>query len=194
MIKILLIIGFVLMITFSQLKSAAPYGDDNILQCIEDYSELFDQYNVDTPRRLRYFLAQVAHESAGFRTTREYASGKAYEGRRDLGNIKKGDGVRYRGRGLIQLTGRYNYRKYGELLGKDLENNPDLAEKFPVALEIALAYWKLNGLNVLADKGHFRTITKRINGGYNGYADRLKWLMKMRRVIKWNQELGTTKD
>lgn len=166
------------MFSLKELKAAAPNGKPSILKAIVDYSELFEEYDVNTPRRLRYFLAQCAHESAGFRVTEEYASGKAYEGRRDLGNIHKGDGVKYKGRGLIQLTGRYNYRKYGKIMGLDIETNPELVKEFPIALEISLAYWKSHGLNKLADEGKFKTITRRINGGFNGLKDRERWLKR----------------
>lgn len=182
--SIIVIIGAILMLTYQDLKGVAPNGKRNILSQVAKYENLFEKYEVNTKRRKIYFLAQVAHESDGFRTTREYASGRAYEGRRDLGNVRKGDGVRYRGRGLIQLTGRYNYRKYGKILGIDLEGNPKIAEQFPVALEISLAYWKTHGLNELADKGKFRRITKKINGGYRGTIDRLRWLRKFKRLYK----------
>lgn len=179
-----MMIGILLMtLTYKELRTIAPKAKPSILKQIIENQELFTKYQVDTVRRQRYFLAQLAHESAGFRTTVEYASGRAYEGRRDLGNVKKGDGVRYKGRGLIQLTGRYNYRVYGEKMGVDLEANPKLAAEFPYALEIALLYWKDKGLNRLADQGKFKRITKRINGGYNGHKDRLRWLAKFRKII-----------
>lgn len=170
-------------LTYKQLKGAAPNAKPSILKQVIANQELFSKYQVDTVRRQRYFLAQLAHESAGFRTTVEYASGRAYEGRRDLGNVKKGDGVRYKGRGLIQLTGRYNYRMYGKKMGVDLEGNPKLAAQFPYALEIALLYWKDKGLNKLADQGKFKRITRKINGGYNGHRDRLRWLKKFNKII-----------
>lgn len=181
--KIILVV-IIMILTIQVLREVAPAARLDILQALEDHQQLFDKYEVNTPRRQRYFLAQLAHESDGFRTTREYASGRAYEGRRDLGNTEVGDGTRYRGRGLIQLTGRHNYRVYGAKLGVDLESEPALAEQFPYALEIALLYWQDKGLNELADKGHFKTITKRINGGLNGLKDRQAWLVKFREVIK----------
>ena len=73
---------------------------------------------------IAHFLGQTCHESAGFRTTEEFASGENYEGRADLGNNRPGDGVRYKGRGLLQLTGRANYKVFGDLLGVQLEGNP----------------------------------------------------------------------
>src|SRR6476659_1027467 len=86
-----------------------------------------EAYEINTRLRIAHFLGQTCHESAGFRTTEEFASGAAYEGRRDLGNIKLHDGTRFKGRGLLQLTGRANYRDYGKALGVKLDSNPDLA-------------------------------------------------------------------
>ncbi len=132
------------------------------------------KYEIDNPLRFAHFMAQLAHESDRFKTTVEYADGKAYNGRKDLGNVKFGDGPRYKGRGLIQLTGRANYREYGRKLGVDLEKEPQKAAEFPLALEIACLYWKERGLNAFADQNNIREITRRINGGFNGLADRQK--------------------
>jgi predicted chitinase len=134
------------------------------------------EHHIDNPARKAAFLAQLAHESAQLRYMEEIASGAAYEGRRDLGNTQPGDGVRYKGRGPIQLTGRSNYRTYGSLLGVDLENNPALAATAQVGFRTAGLYWMKNGLNELADvPGNFKLITKKINGGYNGLEDRFKY-------------------
>ena len=122
--------------------------------------------------RLIHFLAQLAHESGNFKYMEEIASGAAYEGRKDLGNVNKGDGVRYKGRGPIQLTGRANYRRYGQQLGIDFENNPEIVALPSVGLLVACKFWSDNGLNELADKDDVLSITKRINGGTNGLQDR----------------------
>ena len=131
-------------------------------------------FGLDTPHRLVPFLAQIAHESAHFKTTTEYASGVNYAWRKDLGNNVAGDGKRFKGRGLIQLTGRANYKRFGKVLGVDLITNPKLAAKFPIALLTALEYWKRKKLNSYCDKGDFLNLTRRINGGYNGLDDRFK--------------------
>jgi len=147
-----------------------------------------EEQGIDNRMRQTAFLAQLAHESAELRYMEEIADGSAYEGRRNLGNTQPGDGKRYKGRGPIQLTGRTNYKKYGDLLGLDLINNPRQAATPEVGFRIAALYWKLNGLNELADKGlktvgqkvrgvskqmpAFDAITYRINGGFNGKADR----------------------
>lgn len=135
-------------------------------------------------RKLRYFLAQVAHESCSLVYTRELASGQAYEGRTDLGNTHKGDGVRYKGRGYIQITGRANY----ELLAKDLKidcvNHPEMLEQPHYALLSALWFWKKRELNRYADNDAFTELTRRINGGTNGLQDRLGWLKRANNYIK----------
>lgn len=120
----------------------------------------------------------MAHECAGFRTTEEFASGAAYEGRKDLGNIKKGDGKRYKGRGLIQLTGRANYREIGKKLNLSLEDNPELAAEPVTSLRIACEYWKSRNINAAADRDDLIKATKLVNGGLNGLKDRRKYLQK----------------
>ena len=133
----------------------------------------FRNYGIlDNPLRLIHFLAQLAHESGNFKYMEEIASGAAYEGRKDLGNTQTGDGKRYKGRGPIQLTGRANYRKYGQSLGIDFENNPEIVAIPSVGLLVACKFWSDNDLNVVADRDDVTTITRRINGGLNGFEDR----------------------
>jgi putative chitinase len=127
---------------------------------------------LDSTSRLAHAMAQLGHESDGFRAMEEYASGAAYEGRADLGNVQVGDGRRFRGRGPIQVTGRANYRLYGRKIGIDLERRPELASAPSIGLHVSCAYWTDKGLNVLADADDVETITRRINGGTNGLADR----------------------
>ncbi len=130
---------------------------------------------INTKPRKAMFLAQLAHESVSLRYFEEIASGAAYEGRRDLGNIHPGDGVRYKGRGPIQLTGRSNYRAAGRALGLPLESKPKMAAQPGVGFRTAAWFWTSRGLNRYADQGNFREVTRRINGGYNGLADRLAY-------------------
>ena len=127
---------------------------------------------MDNRLRMVHFLGQLAHESDHFNAMEEYASGRAYEGRADLGNTQPGDGERYKGRGPIQITGRANYRYYGALIGIDLEKYPELASNPCIGMRLALEYWKAKGLNAYADMDDILTITKKINGGTNGLADR----------------------
>ena len=131
---------------------------------------------IDRGLRLAHFLAQVGHESGGFRLFNEIwgptDAQRRYEGRADLGNVNPGDGYRYRGRGPIQITGRANYRRYGTMIGVDLEGNPDLAASPAIGIKIACAYWLANRINAAADRDDIEAATRIINGGLNGIADR----------------------
>lgn len=138
---------------------------------------------LETPLRLVHFMAQLVHESGSFRYMEEIASGQAYEGRADLGNTQPGDGKRYKGRGPIQLTGRTNYRAYGRAAGIDFERHPELVAIPSIGLKVACMFWENKGLNQLADADDVRAITKRINGGLNGFDDRKAHLEKMKALL-----------
>lgn len=115
--------------------------------------------------RQAHFLAQVCEESFGLSDLREEASGREYEGRvRSLGNTHKGDGVRFKGRGLIQVTGRSNYKRIGEELDLDLVAHPELAETAAIAVSTACRYWTDHHLNALADNDDIKGITRIVNG------------------------------
>lgn len=146
-------------------------------------SPTLDSYDINTKKRIAHFMGQVTHECAGFRTTEEFASGAAYEGRKDLGNIHAGDGKRYKGRGLIQLTGRSNYRKIGEILHLSLEDNPELAAEPVTSLKIACEYWNTRNINAAADQDDLIKATKLVNGGRNGLDDRRKYLQKAKTAL-----------
>jgi putative chitinase len=130
------------------------------------------EFGIDTPQRVAAFLAQVGHESGRLVYVRELASGAAYEGRLDLGNTSPGDGVKYKGRGLIQITGKANYIALSLALDIDCIVNPEILEQPINACRSAAWFWKTRKLNVYADSGDFITLTKCINGGINGLADR----------------------
>jgi putative chitinase len=138
--------------------------------------------------RLAHFLAQLALESDHFQVTREYASGQAYEGRTDLGNTQPGDGRRYRGRGLIQTTGRANYNEATTAIRKlypdcpDFEQEPEKLEEFPWALLGGTIYWSKRNINRHADNDDVRAVTKAINGGYNGLEGRTDYLKKAKTI------------
>ncbi|MEM1346397.1 MAG: peptidoglycan-binding protein [Pseudomonadota bacterium] len=134
------------------------------------------EYDINTPLRIAHFIAQIAHESAGFRTTEEFASGAAYEGRTDLGNTERGDGRRFKGRGLLQLTGRANYKTYGDALGVDLIADPEAAADPPLSLRIACEYWKRRRINPPSDRDDLIRVTRLVNGGLNGLDDRRRYL------------------
>src|SRR5262245_22450540 len=154
-------------------------------------NRVMEIYEIDTPLRASAFLAQIAHESAELKYMEEIwgptAQQKKYEPPGEvanrLGNTQPGDGFRYRGRGPIQITGRANYEKYGDLLGVDLIGNPDLAATPQFAFSTAGLFWKLNGLNELADVQDFTTITKRINGGLNGLEERERYYDNAKNVL-----------
>lgn len=142
------------------------------------------RYNINTPLRLAHFLAQIAHESGSLRYTEEIASGKAYEGREDLGNTKEGDGVRYKGRGLIQLTGRANYADFSAYSGVDYINNPEWLKRPHDAVAVSCWYWSQRGLNKRADEDDLKGVTKRINGGYNGLQSREELLKRAKQALQ----------
>lgn len=139
---------------------------------------------LDNALRLQHFLAQLGHESDGYKAMEEYASGAAYEGRADLGNTQPGDGKRYKGRGPIQITGRSNYRKYGRVIGINIEKYPELASNPCIGMRLALEYWKAKGLNAKADSDNIEGITRAINGGLNGFADRKARLALAKQLVK----------
>ncbi|MBW3496988.1 glycoside hydrolase family 19 protein [Janthinobacterium sp. NKUCC08_JDC] len=141
------------------------------------------EFGITTPARQASFLSQVGHESGQLRHVRELASGQAYEGRVDLGNTQRGDGVRFRGRGLLQVTGRANYAACGKALGLDLLAQPELLEQAVNACRSAGWFWQTKGLNALADAGDQERVTRRINGGVNGLAERLALFAVAQRVL-----------
>jgi putative chitinase len=182
--------------TVQQLQAAACTSAASAQTFLSSINDTLVKYNINTPARQLCFLAQVSHESGGLFYTEELASGTAYEGRKDLGNIQPGDGVKFKGRGLIQITGRLNYTALGKAFQADLVGHPEqlggknIQTCTPDQLKYAAlsAGWFWNGanLNALADKidlrqpideganlDEFKAITRRINGGYNGLADRI---------------------
>lgn len=130
------------------------------------------EFGVTTVPRARMWLAQVGHESASLVYFEELASGAAYEGRADHGNTQPGDGVRFKGRGPIQITGRANYAQAGQALGLPLVQDPPMAADPRYAFRVSAWWWKTHGLNELADAGDVVGATRRINGGLNGLTDR----------------------
>lgn len=172
------------MITEAIIKKIAPTANKAFLKpMVEAMGVVLPEYGINTSLRVAHFLAQAAHESDGFKTMQEYASGAAYEGRKDLGNVKKGDGKRYKGRGIFQLTGRANYRRIGEKLTLPLEAEPQLAADPRNAVLIACQYWQDHGLNKLADADKLVTITRKINGGLNGLENRRQYLSRAKAAL-----------
>ncbi len=131
---------------------------------------------INTPLRRVHFLAQIGHESAELKYSEEIASGRAYEGRRDLGNAQPDDGVRFKGRGLIQITGRANYAGYGQARGRDFTGSTAAAHVIAtdpaLAVDASCWFWNKHNLNRFADRDDVLAITKIINGGINGLVER----------------------
>lgn len=166
------------MITGTQLQSIMPFAKARIPSFVSPLNGAMHEFHINSPIRQAAFIAQIAHESGELRYVEEIDSGSAYEGRKDLGNTQPGDGMKYKGRGLIQITGRNNYLECGKALGVDLVTQPELLETNDLACRSAAWFWSSHGLNDLADKGDFERITKRINGGYNGLKERQAYYAK----------------
>lgn len=166
------------------IKAITRNPTDVIVRGIVEYQHYISEGGIDTPLRIAHFMAQLAHESAHFQRTLEFHSGANYEGRKDLGNTKRGDGKRYRGRGLIQTTGRANYREAAADIRKmvssapDFEEEPTELEDFPWALLSAVSYWRRRNINRHADRDDVVAVTRAINGGDNGLDDRKNYLRK----------------
>lgn len=175
-----------LAVTRERLLRLAPSADAAIVAGIAGrFDELAAEHALTMRLRRCHFVAQAAHETDGFRTLEEYG-GPAYfiryEGRRDLGNTQAGDGVRYHGRGIFQLTGRANYRRFGQILGIDLEAEPERAKEPETSLRVAFAYWSERAINAAADADDSERVTKLINGGRNGLAERRRYLAKAKEI------------
>lgn len=163
-------------ITAQQLLQILPNAGTKAGVFVPFLNTAMQRYQIVGSMRVAAFIAQIGHESGQLRYVREIwgptPAQARYEGRADLGNTKAGDGFKFRGRGLIQVTGRANYAACGEALGVDLVNQPELLEQPQYACMSAAWFWSVKGLNTLADAGEFERITRRINGGLNGLADR----------------------
>ncbi|MDF2435470.1 MAG: putative chitinase [Mucilaginibacter sp.] len=163
-------------LTVAQLKTIAPsMTASRIDTFLGPINDAMMKFNINTPAAQAMFLAQIMHESCACYYTKELASGQAYEGRKDLGNSQPGDGVRYKGRGLIQITGRANYAAVTMALDIDVLSNPELLEAPENAALSAGWFWSTHGLTELASANTadaFEKVTRRINGGINGLVDR----------------------
>ncbi|MCK8685377.1 glycoside hydrolase family 19 protein [Pseudomonas umsongensis] len=174
-------------ITTQQLLQILPNAGAKAGVFVPVLNTAMGRFQIVGSKRMAAFIAQIGHESGQLVYVREIwgptpAQAK-YEGRRDLGNSVPGDGLKFRGRGLIQITGRANYLACGEALGLDLINQPELLEQPKNACLSAAWFWATKGLNSLADADQFEMITRRINGGLNGQADRLKLWKRATEVL-----------
>ncbi|MFS8840414.1 glycoside hydrolase family 19 protein [Synechococcus sp. W55.2] len=179
-------------VTLAQLRALFPFVP-RPEQFLDSLNEALARYQITTPLRAAHFLGQVGHETGGLRWLEEIwgptPAQRGYEGRRDLGNTQPGDGYRFRGRGLFQLTGRANYERFARAVGQpQIIENPDLVATPYWAAQSAGWFWHVGNrtgrsLNALADRDDLRGITLVINGGLNGLEDRRLWTEKAKRVL-----------
>lgn len=169
------------MLTKQQLVAIMPFARNRADLFLPFLNAAMAEFDIDTPKRVAAFLSQVGHESGQLRYLKELASGAAYEGRKDLGNTQPGDGVKFKGRGLIQVTGRANYTAVMMALDLDCLEHPELLETPENATRVSAWWWKENGLNEVSDTGDIDSISDKVNkgrktkayGDTNGFADRL---------------------
>ena len=177
-------------ITSHVLLQIAPHAKPAIVIGLAQYLDpAFAHYGLDA-HQMVHFLGQSAEETDGFHTLVEYASGKEYEGRHTLGNVEEGDGPRYKGRGIFQLTGRANYRIYGQKIGVDFEGHPEFAALPQYAVLTACQYWADHHIGPLADADDIVAVTKKINGGTRGLRDRVAYTKKAAAVLKAKVQLA----
>lgn len=166
------------------LKRIAPHGSAVILKGVADaMPTIIHRCELTTPLLQAHFLAQCAHESDGFHALKEYASGREYEGRRDLGNTHQGDGARYKGRGVIETTGRANYAAASKFFMVDFVSHPELMETFPYAALSAAFYWRAHRINNAAARDDIRSVTRLVNGGLNGLISREAYLARAKKAL-----------
>ncbi|MFS0561108.1 LysM peptidoglycan-binding domain-containing protein, partial [Terribacillus sp. 179-K 1B1 HS] len=141
---------------------------------LDDLNSCLERYNITTKSRLSHFISQCSHESGAGRWKTELADGTAYEGRTDLGNTQPGDGPKFKGAGYIQLTGRYNYTRFGNAIGDPqvvAQGVNYVAANYPWTS--AGFWWHSNNMNALCDTNpSVEAVTRRVNGGYRGLEDR----------------------
>lgn len=200
-----------MIITVDVLKAIAPGSKKTKYKLLPDLAhwmnEFFPKFYIDTPSELRHIIAQLAHESDSFNTLEEYASGKAYEGRKGLGNIYAGDGIKFKGRGPLQNTGRTQYKLLSVKSGSPSRfiDNPKLLSTPEWGVWAACIYWTENGLLAISnmddsakvpykrrfDDGHVEIIqvspveyiSRRVNGGVNGLQERIKFYERAKSII-----------
>ena len=176
------------MLTADELHEIMPFAHARVEEFCQPLNDAMREFDISTPLREAAFIAQVAHESGELRYTQEIADGQAYEGRADLGNTQPGDGPRFKGRGLLQITGRANYLACGAALGLDLVSDPGQLTQPVAACRSAGWFWQTRGLNELADGSNTLLITRRINGGLNGYDDRMRYYRRALAALGDDQE------
>lgn len=173
-------------ITEQQLRAMLPLAGDRLTPHLPHIPDALAFGDITTPLRIAAFMAQLAHESGEYRYMEELADGSAYERRTDIGNVQPGDGVRFKGRGPIQITGRANYQACGAFLGLPLLERPELLTRPEHGTMSAAWFWRRTKpwLNPAADRGWFKVTTRLVNGGYNGLDDRLRYYQRNLRLLR----------
>jgi predicted chitinase len=169
----------------SKAQAEDLFGNSISDPLLQDLNACLNRYKITTPIRLRHFLSQIAHESGGLIYTEELADGSDYEGRDDLGNVNPGDGPKYKGAGVIQLTGRSNYQDFSKAIAdpRVMEGVVYVAAKYPFTS--AGFWWDNNEMNALCDGGGgVLEVTRRVNGGTNGLDDRQHYYDKACNIFK----------
>ena len=178
-------------VTRAQIRQIMPHAkESNIILFLPFINEAMETFKIDTTIRQCHFLAQIAQESGSLNYVEEIASGEQYEFRKDLGNTEKGDGIKYKGRGLIQLTGRANYQRFQDWLtlnGHDVDimNHPEVLEQKEYAALVAGWFWDVRNINVFADRDNVVSVTKKVNGGRNGLDERTNYLNSAKLALGW---------
>lgn len=170
-------------LTSEQLSKIYPLAKHRVDKYLPYINVTLTEFGINTPMRVASFLAQIGHESAQLFYTEEIASGKAYEGRQDLGNNQPGDGVRFKGRGFIQTTGRKNYQLCATKFGIPLDQMASWLMTPEGACRSSGFFWERNNLNKISDRGDVVAVTKIVNGGKNGLAERIKYYENALKVL-----------
>lgn len=174
-------------LTTAILANICNNAQRNYGELVDSIQFVIDNYDLSTVNRVAMFVAQCAHETGRFRYVKEIGNDayfQKYEFRKDLGNVQPGDGVKFKGRGFIQITGRYNYTQCANAIGIDIVAHPELAETYAVAAQVAGWYWQVKKLNMWCDANNCKKVTKLINGGYNGLPQRLALYNRMKILLK----------
>lgn len=171
-------------IPWDEVEMLYPRAQDGVLVALRDVGVSLMELTSEV--RFCYAMAQFAHETGGFAWLKELGDDRyfrRYEGRKDLGNVLPGDGIKYPGRGLIHVTGKSNYMECAEWTGLDCVKYPEILEEPVAACQSTAWYWMTRNLNDLCDRREFKRLTKKINGGYTGYSGRLRRLAQISEVM-----------
>ena len=175
----------------TQIRRIMPNAPSSrISEFVASFNKWCSTFGISSPWRASHYIAQVAHETGELRYMEELSSGAQYEGRKDLGNIHPGDGVRYKGRGYLQTTGRSNYQRYAssKYCNGDLMSHPEWLSRSPGNQKSSMFFWMVNGLNELSDFDDVKSVTKRVNGGYNGLESRMYYTRRAKSVFNIKRE------